>query len=213
MRAGVSCRMFGHVLAIALAAIGMSAAVDAQPFTGRVLLESCRSAHDTPAAEPCAGWSEWVTMSPYFCLPDDLDRAIRDLKEFDGQPTNTIEQKDSQEFLNVLFDRLETSLKDTKRKYLIDSIFGGSLVAQLVCKECGKAKNRLEKILTLSVTIQEVKTLQESLSKLIEGEVVADFQCDGCNKRVDISKRQLLVETPNILIVHLQRLVFNFETF
>lgn len=40
-----------------------------------------------------------------------------------------------------------------------------------------------------------------------------DFQCDGCNKRVDISKRQLLVETPNILIVHLTRLVFNFETF
>lgn len=54
---------------------GLSPTVGAQPFTGRVLLESCRAAHDTPAAEPCAGWSEWVTMSPYFCLPDDLDRA------------------------------------------------------------------------------------------------------------------------------------------
>ena len=29
-------------------------------------------------------------------------------KEFDGQPTNTAEQKDAQEFLSLIFDRLET---------------------------------------------------------------------------------------------------------
>ena len=135
------------------------------------------------------------------------------MKEMDGQPTNTIEQKDANEFLNVLFDRLENALKPTPRKYLIDSIFGGNQVAQIVCKECGKAKDRIEKTLALSVTIQEVKSLQESLAKLIEGEMISDFQCDGCNRKVDISKRNLLVETPNVLIVHLTRLVFNFESF
>ena len=40
-------------------------------------------------------------------------------KEFDGRPTNTSEQKDAQEFLNVLFDRLEQALKLTSRKYLL----------------------------------------------------------------------------------------------
>jgi ubiquitin carboxyl-terminal hydrolase 34 len=134
-------------------------------------------------------------------------------KEPDGTPTNTVEQKDAQEFLNLLFDRLETALKPTKRKYLIDSIFGGHMVNQLVCKECGKAKDKLDKFLTLSVTVQEVKTLQESLAKLIEGETVSDYGCSGCNRKVDISMRKLLVETPNVLIVHLTRLVFNFETF
>lgn len=39
-------------------------------------------------------------------------------KEFDGGPTNTSEQKDAQEFLTSLFDRLETQLKPTSRKYL-----------------------------------------------------------------------------------------------
>jgi ubiquitin carboxyl-terminal hydrolase 34 len=43
----------------------------------------------------------------------------------DGQPTNVGEQKDAQEFLNVLFDRLENALKPTSRKYLLQSIFGG----------------------------------------------------------------------------------------
>ena len=43
----------------------------------------------------------------------------------DGQPTNTAEQKDAQEFLNVLFDRCENALKPTSRKYLTQGIFGG----------------------------------------------------------------------------------------
>jgi len=51
------------------------------------------------------------------------------------------------------------------------------------------------------------------LQKQIEGEVINDYNCDGCNKKVDISKRTLLSETPNVLIVHLQRITFNMETF
>jgi hypothetical protein len=30
---------------------------------------------------------------------------------------------------------------------------------------------------------------------------------------VDISKRVLISQAPNVLIVHLQRIIFNFETF
>jgi ubiquitin carboxyl-terminal hydrolase 34 len=30
---------------------------------------------------------------------------------------------------------------------------------------------------------------------------------------VDVSKRTLIAETPNVLIVHLQRIIFNFDTF
>ena len=39
-------------------------------------------------------------------------------KDFEGLPTNTGEQKDAQEFLNIIFDKIETSLKDTPKKYL-----------------------------------------------------------------------------------------------
>ena len=40
-------------------------------------------------------------------------------KEFDGTPTKISEQKDAQEFLNVLFDRVDNALKNTNRKYLL----------------------------------------------------------------------------------------------
>ena len=43
--------------------------------------------------------------------------------------------------------------------------------------------------------------------------MINDYQCEGCGKKVDVSKRMLISSTPNVLIVHLQRLVFNFDTF
>ena len=52
-----------------------------------------------------------------------------------------------------------------------------------------------------------------SLQKLIEGETINDYECETCKKKVDISKRILLSQTPNVLIVHLQRIIFNFDTF
>jgi uncharacterized UBP type Zn finger protein len=134
-------------------------------------------------------------------------------KDFEGNPTNLGEQKDAQEFLNMLFDRLENQLRPTRMKYLLQSIFCGQTCYQNVCKECGKCRNRIEDYYNLSVTVKDIKSLHESLQKLIEGEVINDYDCDNCKKKVDISRRQLLSSAPNVLIVHLQRMCFNFETF
>lgn len=134
-------------------------------------------------------------------------------KEFDGSPTNTGEQKDAQEFLNLAFDRLENALKGTSRQHLLQSVFGGQTCSQLVCKACGKVKNRLEDFYNLSLTVKDIKGMHESLAKLVEGELISDYECSGCKQKVDVSKRTLIAQTPNVLIVHLQRIVFNFDTF
>jgi len=134
-------------------------------------------------------------------------------KEFDGTPTNTAEQKDAQEFLNVCFDRLETALKGTSREKLLQSVFRGRTCSQLVCAECGKCRNRVEDFYNLSLTVKDLKGVHESLQSLVQGEVINDYECSGCKKKVDVSKRTLVAETPNVLIVHLQRIVFNFDTF
>jgi uncharacterized UBP type Zn finger protein len=99
--------------------------------------------------------SEWQDYNPFeFCF------AFKDL---DGNPTNTSEQKDAQEFLNLAFDRIENMLRDTSRKYLLQSVFGGKTCSQLICTECGKVKNRIEDYYNLSLTVKDIKSMHDSL--------------------------------------------------
>jgi ubiquitin carboxyl-terminal hydrolase 34 len=84
-------------------------------------------------------------------------------KDLDGNPTNTGEQKDAQEFLNLSFERIENLLKSTSRKYLLQSVFGGQTCSQVVCLECGTCKNRIEDFYNLSLTVKDIKSMGDSL--------------------------------------------------
>lgn len=54
--------------------------------------------------------------------------------------------------------------------------------------------------------------IYDSLSQLAKGQTIEDYNCDFCKKRTNVVRRQLLADTPNTLIVHLQRIVFSFDT-
>jgi Ubiquitin carboxyl-terminal hydrolase len=134
-------------------------------------------------------------------------------KDFSGAPTNISIQQDAQEFLNMIIEKIENALKNTKYKYLMQGVFGGKTVSQCICKVCGTTKENLEDFYNLSLDVKHSKTLAESLQKFITGDTISDYMCEKCDKRVDITKRNLIESVPNILIIHLQRIVFNFDTF
>ena len=95
----------------------------------------------------------------------------------------------------------------------MQGVFGGKTVSQCICKVCGTVKENLEDFYNLSLDVKHSKTLSESLSRFISGDSISDYHCDNCNKKVEITKRTLIERVPNILIAHLQRIVFNFDTF
>jgi len=43
--------------------------------------------------------------------------------------------------------------------------------------------------------------------------LINDYNCDFCKKKADVSKKTRISKAPHILIVHLQRIVFNLDTF
>ena len=113
-------------------------------------------------------------------------------KELDGSPTKIGEQQDTEEFFNKFMERIETIIKPNAEKYTMQSIFGGKNCAQMVCKECGFTWNRFEDFFNISLTVKERKSIADSLSKSIEGEIINDYTCPGCKKTVDITKRTLI---------------------
>jgi hypothetical protein len=133
-------------------------------------------------------------------------------KEFDGQPTNTAVQHDALEFINILFERLEQNFKDTPYKQLLQSVFGGKSCSQVLCSKCDYVSATYEDYYTLSLEIKNQRTLDDSLDRFIAESTVSDYKCSKCQNRVDATKRTIISTLPNVLIIHLQRFSFNFDT-
>jgi hypothetical protein len=56
-------------------------------------------------------------------------------RDYDGQPVNTSQQMDVDEYFNMLFDKLEKCLKNTPQERILQDCFGGKVVNQIICKE------------------------------------------------------------------------------
>ncbi|EAS02785.2 ubiquitin carboxy-terminal hydrolase (macronuclear) [Tetrahymena thermophila SB210] len=134
-------------------------------------------------------------------------------KDFSGKPVNVGVQQDAQEFLNMIFEKLETSLRPTPFKYVLESVFGGQTISQMTCSSCGNVKAKYELFYTQQLRVEGCKKLSDSFNKMIEGETISDFKCDACEKRCDQFRRICFSQLPNILIIQLQRIVFDLDTF
>jgi ubiquitin carboxyl-terminal hydrolase 34 len=53
--------------------------------------------------------------------------------------------------------------------------------------------------------------MNQSFKKFIEPETISDFLCDNCKKKCDISKSSYLKTVPNVLIVHLKKMIFDLD--
>lgn len=137
-------------------------------------------------------------------------------KDFEGNPINTSQQMDANEYFNRLFDSIEGRLAKTPQAQLLKDIFGGKYANQLLGtgEECSHRRESTEPFFSISVDINHKSTLQESLKSFTEGEVLGGDnkpQCPKCNKNVDTLKRCLMHTLPPILVIHLKRFEFHYE--
>lgn len=132
-------------------------------------------------------------------------------KDYSGQPTNIMIQQDADEFLKVLLEKLENSLKNSPFAGVLNSVFLGKICNVIKCKSCGFEKTNEENFYNISLEVKKMNNIMESLDKLIEEEIISDYMCDSCKKKCDISKRALLKHLPNSLILSLKKMCFDLE--
>ena len=136
-------------------------------------------------------------------------------KDYDGAPTDSLVQCDAQEFLGRFINQIEDDLKSTNYKYILNNIFGGEIHQILTCQnpECNLTKTQKEVINLLSLDIKNCSNLNQCLAKFIQEENIDDYNCEKCKLKVSYTKNVLINKLPNILIIHLQRISFNYQTF
>jgi len=135
-------------------------------------------------------------------------------KDWEGQPTNVLEQMDVEEFLQMFFDRLETAIKGTPQEKTIQAHFGGTFASEVICKGCPHQFERPEPFLSIGVTVKNKRSLHEGLSAFIQGDMLEGdnaYLCATCDKKVDALKRTCVKELPRFMIVSLKRFEFDFD--
>ncbi|KAM0836227.1 hypothetical protein ACQ4PT_062459 [Festuca glaucescens] len=75
----------------------------------------------------------------------------------------------------------------------------------LHCPECNHCSDRLESFLDLSLEINQMDTLLDSLESFTKTEVVESFTCDGCKTRVNMEKHLKVEQAPEVLVIQLKR--------
>ena len=109
---------------------------------------------------------------------------------------------------------MENGMEDIPKKNgVIRDNFCGQLVNMITCQSCFTVLSRIEDFFVLSLEIKNHKTLTECFEKLTEPEIITDYFCDQCDKKVDSIEKKIRVQgLPPFLFIHFQRLVFDLES-
>ncbi len=136
------------------------------------------------------------------------------IKDFDGRPLSIYEQRDADEFFNLLMERLEANLRTTTRPQLIKDVFGGNFANEVICLDCPHRSIVKEDFMTLSLQIHNKRSLGEALQAFVDSEPLAGsnaYHCDKCNRKVTAKKRVSVGVLPNTLVIVLKRFEFDFQ--
>ncbi|XP_017393176.1 ubiquitin carboxyl-terminal hydrolase 40 isoform X2 [Cebus imitator] len=128
-------------------------------------------------------------------LLDQEAASTTDLTDSFGWTSNEeMRQHDVQELNRILFSALETSLVGTSGHDLINRLYHGTIVNQIVCKECKNVSERQEDFLDLTVAVKNVSGLEDALWNMYVEEEVFDcdnlYHCGTCDKLVKAAKEE-----------------------
>lgn len=126
-------------------------------------------------------------------LVDQEAASTTDLTDSFGWTSDEeMRQHDVQELNRILFSALETSLVGTSGHDLIHRLYHGTIVNQIVCKECKNVSERQEDFLDLTVAVKNVSGLEDALWNMYVEEEIFDYDnlyhCGTCDRLVKAAK-------------------------
>jgi hypothetical protein len=140
------------------------------------------------------------------------------LKDFDGAPTNLMEQQDASEFLTKFFQQAEERLVGTPQENLLKDCFGG-VVSNKLTADGGHSSRRPEPFYFISLGVGGgIANLEESLREFVRGESVEyswnTLTPSGVQSRsLPTVKRTVIQALPKHLLFHLRRFDYDYETY
>lgn len=125
------------------------------------------------------------------------------------------EQQDAYEFFTSLIDQMDEYLKKMGRDQLFKNTFQGIYSDQKICKDCPHRYEREEAFMALNLGVTSCQSLEISLDQFVRGEVLEGsnaYYCEKCKEKRTTVKRTCIKSLPSVLVIHLMRFGFDWES-
>ncbi|CAG5121235.1 unnamed protein product [Candidula unifasciata] len=148
-------------------------------------------------------------------LSDQQSVSTTDLtNSFGWTNREEFQQHDVQELNRILFSAIEESLVGTPAQNIINELYHGTVVNQIVCSKCKKISEREEDFLDLTLAVAGVSGLESALKQSYCDVEVMDgrnqYRCEICQTYTDATKGAKLRTLPPLLTVSLLRFSYDF---
>ncbi|CAD8185002.1 unnamed protein product [Paramecium octaurelia] len=142
---------------------------------------------------------------------------INSLRNTISKKFNPRHQHDAQEFLLFLISSLEDEINNFNKKQgqqhpklpnIIEKYLKGQTISEIICKNCSHKSSITEDFLTLSLALNKINSINQSLDEFLKDELIQDYKCDSCHKKKTAIKKTRIIKLPQYLILHLKRFKF-----
>ncbi|KAL7985042.1 hypothetical protein Chor_003612 [Crotalus horridus] len=125
------------------------------------------------------------------------------------------EQQDAYEFFTSLIDQMDEYLKKIGRDQIFKNTFQGIYSDQKICKDCPHRYEREEAFMALNLGVTSCQSLEISLDQFVRGEILEGsnaYYCEKCKEKRTTVKRTCIKALPSVLVIHLMRFGFDWES-
>eukprot|EP01125_Pyxidicula_operculata_P012461 TRINITY_DN408_c0_g1_i3.p1 TRINITY_DN408_c0_g1~~TRINITY_DN408_c0_g1_i3.p1 ORF type:complete len:2874 (-),score=654.52 TRINITY_DN408_c0_g1_i3:17-8638(-) len=131
-------------------------------------------------------------------------------KDHNGNPINTSQQQDTDEFMNYMFNELENSLKGSEYSQIFKKHFGVVLTNEIrsVDKDYPYFSETTEHFYRIPLEVMNKHSIEESLNQFTASNALDGdnaYYCDKYDKKINASRRDCIKSLSNHLIFNLKR--------
>ncbi|KAA0708793.1 Ubiquitin carboxyl-terminal hydrolase 24 [Triplophysa tibetana] len=109
----------------------------------------------------------------------------------------------------------ENFWKKIGREQIFKNTFQGIFSDQKICKDCPHRYEREETFMALNLGVTSCQSLEISLDQFVRGEVLDGsnaYYCEKCKEKRITVKRTCIKSLPSVLVIHLMRFGFDWES-
>ena len=160
-----------------------------------------------------------IELQKLFAFLQGLNKkaiSTKSLTDSFGWRDNEIgQQHDVHELNRVLFEAIETSLRNTPSQNLLDKLYHGKLVNKVKCNSCGCISEIEEHFQDITTVVRGYQSLVYSLEDFVLPQLLEkdnQYFCEICNGKRNASRWVCFREIPPLLIFSLARFDYDFMT-